>query len=411
MFFQKTIFPDMKTFINILFVIISFSINAQTSDKAIVSGNNLFTFKLYTELKNEKPNQNLFFSPFSISSALAMTYAGARGETEKQMSQALNFSLDQSTFHPFFGALIDKIEKDTSISTQLLIANSLWAQKDFKFLDSFFNLVEAYYKSELTNVDFINDTAREKTRKEINSWVEQKTRDKIKEIIQKGDIDSQTALVLVNAIYFKDEWESTFDSLKTEVKPFYLNSNDTIHTAIMNKKENLKYYENSDMQVVEIPYKNNKLSMMIFLPKENDGIETMESSLNNGLYSEVSTSLKISNVELSLPKFKTTFDFKLNTTLKKLGMPIAFDGDADFSGMTGSPNLYISHVIHQAFINVNETGTEAAAATAVIMRFTSFHVDNNFKIFNADHPFIFLIKDNATGSILFMGKIMNPKGE
>jgi serpin B len=390
----------------ILFAIINISCYAQSIDTSIANNNNIFAFKLYNELKAEKPDQNLFFSPFSISSALAMTYAGARGETEKQMSQAMNFSLEQNIFHNNLGALMDEIESDSSRNIQLSIANSLWAQKDYKFLDSYFNLVKANYRSELKNVDFIKET--EKTRNEINNWVEQKTKNKIKELIKEKDIDSDTRLVLVNAIYFKDEWAKTFDSLATTIKSFYLNSTDTIHVYMMHKTENIKYYENSNTQVVEIPYKENKLSMIIFLPKEEDKFKITENSLNNGLYTQIIDSLKIANVDLSLPKFTATFDFKLNDALIKLGMPVAFGGGSDFSGMTGNKDLYISKVIHKSFINVTEAGTEAAAATAVIMRKISSLI-KYFKIFNVDHPFIFLIKDNATGSILFLGKILNPK--
>ncbi len=362
------------------------------SNTSIADSNNHFAFKLYSEVKTEKPSQNLFFSPFSISTALAMTYAGARGETEKQMNQTLCFSLEQNTFHNDFHTLIEKNEKDTIGGTQLFMANSLWAQKDYKFLESFFTLVKANYNSILENVDFINAADREKARKELNSWVEQKTKDKIKELVKKKDIDSTTRLILVNAIYFKDNWENAFKESETKVKPFYLNSNDTIHIPIMKRTGILMYYENSDMQAVEIPYKEKKLSMLIFLPKEKDGIEALEKSLNKELYSQVLNSLKVANVDLSLPKYTTTFDFKLDEALKKMGMPIAFSNDADFSGMTGNQSLKISHVIHQAFINVNESGTEAAAATAVVMVTKSKILNNNIKTFNADHPFIFLIK-------------------
>jgi len=327
------------------------------------------------------------------------------------MSQTLCFSLEQNTFHDDFSKMIEDIEKDTTDGTQLFIANSLWAQKDFKFLESFFNLVEAEYNSILKNVDFKDAAEREKARQELNSWVEQKTNDKIKNLIKEDDIDRDTRLILVNAIYFKDVWAYPFEASETKVKPFFLNDNDTIHTLMMPKTEGINYYENSDMKAVEIPYKDDKLSMLIFLPNYNDGIGDMEKSLNNGLYSQVLSSLKRERVELSLPKFKTTLDFKLDIALKKMGMLIAFDPyHADFSGMTGSNDLYISHVIHKVFIDVNESGTEAAAATAVTMNFMCNIVDRrDKKIFNADHPFIFLIKDNATGSILFMGKIMNPK--
>ena len=390
-------------------ILIRISCYAQSNNSSIADSNNHFAFKLYNEVKTEKPDQNLFFSPFSISTALAMTYAGARGETEKQMSQTLCFSLEQNTFHDDFRKLIEDIEQDTTNGTQLAIANSLWAQKNYPFLDSFFSLVKAHYDAILKNVNFKDAAEREKARKELNSWVEQKTNDKIKELVKVKDIDDLTRLILVNAIYFKDVWKTTFDSLYTKDRAFYLNSADTIHVPMMHSKENIMYYENSDMQVVEIPYKDNKLSMLIFLPIKKDGIEEVEKTINNKLYSQILSSLKAEEVELSLPKFKTTFNIYLEKALTNIGMPIAFKDSADFSGMTGRKDLYITQVIHQAFINVNESGTEAAAATAAIMGMKMNVMKNKPKIFSANHPFIFLIKDNATGSILFMGKIMNPK--
>jgi len=394
----------------IIFAIINISCYAQSIDTAIANNNNIFAFKLYNELKAEKPDQNLFFSPFSISTALAMTYAGARGETEKQISQTLCFSINQNTFHENFSSLINEIEKDTVGGTKLTIANSLWAQKDFKFLYSFFDLVEKHYDAILKNVDFRNYAEREKARKELNSWVEQKTNDKIKELVKEKDIDEYTRLILVNAIYFKSTWEKAFDSTRTKKDElFNVSSNNTVKVDMMHNNEaRVKYYENEEMQVVEIPYKNDSLSMVIFLPKKMDGINEFEKSLNNETYLKTLKSLLPNDIDLYIPKFTTKFDFKLDSALKNMGMPIAFDASkADFSGMTGRKDLYISHVLHQAYINVNESGTEATAATAVIMNMTSALMYP--KVFKADHSFIYLIKDNATGSILFMGKIMNPK--
>ncbi|MGD0712386.1 MAG: serpin family protein [Bacteroidales bacterium] len=383
-------------------ILIRISCYAQ-SNTSIADSNNHFAFKLYSEVKSEKPEQNLFFSPFSISTALAMTYAGARNETEKQMSQ--------TPFHENFGALINEIEKDTLGVTKLSIVNSLWAQKDYPFLDSFFNLVKAHYDAILKNVDFKNNAEREKVRKELNNWVEQKTKDKIKELVKEKDINEYTRLILVNAIYFKSEWDHTFKKSETKEKPFYFNDNDTIHTSMMHNDEaSVKYYENEKMQVVEIPYKNQSLSMVIFLPKKIDGIDDLENSMNNENYLNTIKSLSPKTINLYIPKFTTKFDFRLDAALKIMGMPFAFDPyKADFSGMSGRKDLYIYHVLHQAYINVNESGTEAAAATAVIIAHYSVMLNNNLIIFNADHPFIYLIKDNNTGSILFMGKIMNPK--
>ncbi len=373
----------------------------------ITNGNNKFAFKLYSEVRNNK-DQNLFYSPFSISTALAMVYAGARNETALQISQTMDFPQNEN-FHSDYKQLLNAINNGTDNKIVLNIANGLWAQKKFKFLDSYFGIVKSNYSSELKNVDFTDDSERENARKDINDWVAQKTKDKIKDILSPGDLDSYTRLVLVNAIYFYGDWAEPFKKQATEPKDFFLSDGTRVNVPFMNQHDRHNYYEDSNIKAIEMPYMNNKASMVIFLPNEKNGIKEFEGSFDYTYYQKILAAFQFNEVRVSLPKFQVTFKIRLGNTLSQMGMPLAFSaGSADFSGMDGKYDLYISEVIHQAFVNVDEKGTEAAAATAVVMKMTAMRPSSDIKVFNADHPFLFLIKDNTTGSILFMGKIMNP---
>ncbi len=380
--------------------------NTNENLQTVVKGNNSFCFDLYQELKGEEGN--LFFSPYSISTALAMTYAGARGQTEKQMAQVLHFSLTQELLHPAFSKLqsdLNRIQKKGDV--QLNIANSLWAQKSFQFLDTFIDLNKKYYGAGLYFVDFI--TKREAARKKINDWVEKKTHDKIKELIKPPMLDSLTRLVLCNAIYFKGNWLSQFDSTKTTKTDFYVSPDKTIKVPMMSQRSDFRYKDFDKFCALELPYDGNDLSMIIFLPNEIDGLDEFEKDLTNDtvkIWIDELMGSHESEVLVSIPKFKTTCEFELSNTLYGMGMPSAFSlPPADFSGMTGTKDLFISKVIHKAYVDVNEEGTEAAAATAVVMMKS---VAVKPLIFRADHPFVFLIRENQTGSILFIGRIIDP---
>lgn len=401
-----TNFFHMKLFLCWFTCIIPIVINA-TNPQVLADGNNKFAFSLYKELNNNT-GRNLFLSPFSISTALAMTYAGAKKETALQMSRTLNFPQGER-FHADYEGLLDGLNEGTEGKIKLNIANGLWAQKDFTFLDSYFNLVKLNYKSEIKNVDFINNLEREKVRKEINTWVEKKTNDKIKDLLSDGDLDSSSRLVLVNAIYFYGDWADPFEKQETFNKDFSLMDDTKINVPFMNRHGRYSYYEDLKIKAIEIPYMGNKASMVIFLPVKKIQMEEFEKSFDLKYYLDIIAAFQPTDVRLSLPKFQTTCKLNLEDLLSRMGMSLAFSQtDADFSGMTGKRDLCISKVIHQAFIHVDEKGTEAAAATAVTMRVGSVRPSPDIKVFNADHPFVFLIKDNTTGSILFMGKIMNP---
>jgi serpin B len=373
----------------------------------IIDGNNKFAFKLYNELKSNT-DKNLFYSPFSISTALAMVCAGARNETALQIGQTMDFPPDQN-FHSDYKQLLDAINNGTNNKIVLNIANGLWAQKDFKFLNSYFDIVKSNYNSELKDVNFKDYLERENARMDINGWVAQKTKDKIKDILSPGTLDSSTRLVLVNAIYFYGDWAGPFKKETTEPKDFFLIEQAQVKVPFMNQQGRYNYYEDSNIKAIEMPYKNDRASMVIFLPNEKNGIIEFDRSFDYKYYQKIISSFQSEEVRLSIPKFKTTNNINLSAILSQMGMPLAFSpGRADFSGMDGKRDLYISTVIHQAFINVDEKGTEAAAATAVVFKVGAARPSSDMKVFNADHPFIFCIKDNSTGSILFMGKIMKP---
>ena len=378
------------------------------NNQGIVEGNNKFAFKLFRELKSGT-GKILFYSPFSISTALAMTYSGARGETALQMSRIMNFQQNEK-FHADYKHLLDRLNRGTEGKIKLNIANGLWAQKNFKFLDSYFDLVKSNYKSELKNVDFTDDMEKEKTRKEINAWVEHQTNNKIKDLLSQNDLSSLTRMVLVNAIYFYGKWAEPFKKAETRPDDFFLSERTRIKVPFMNQDGRYNYFEDSKIKAIEIPYKGNKASMVIFLPNKKNGMAAFENWFNYKYYLDIIASFQSITVKLSLPKFQSTCKTDLENTLSQMGMPLAFSPDsADFSGMTGKRDLFISKIIHQAFIDVSEQGTEAAAATAVTMVCTSAPNSPQPKVFDADHPFVFLIKDNTTGSILFMGKVMNPE--
>lgn len=379
--------------------------------KVVVGGNSKFAFDLYARIKDDpavtKYGGNLFFSPYSISTALAMTWAGARDETERQMAEVLHFGLPQAQLHKTFGSLEKRLnEAGEEGRYELSVANALWGQAGYNFLKGFLELTEASYGAGLKEVDFAGQT--EKSRQIINGWVEEKTKDKIKDLIGPGVLNPLTRLVLTNAIYFKGDWLNQFDKKLTRDEPFKLNRSEQVKVPVMHIKERLGYRADDKLQMLQLPYEGEELSMIILLPVEIDGLAEVERLLTTEKLDEWTKGLRKQEVDVSLPKFKMTTKFELADYLKKMGMPDAFSlPPGDFSGMTGDKSLFISNVIHKAFVAVDEEGTEAAAATAVGMRLTSVPLPP--KVFRADHPFIFIIKDNHSQSILFMGRLMDPE--
>ena len=367
-----------------------------------VQGNTTFALELYQKLRGTEGN--LFFSPYSISTALAMTYAGARGDTRTQMAQALHFLLDQKQLHPAFAQLGEELlEAGKPGHVQLKIANALWPRKGHKFLKEFLALAKKFYGVQITPIDFADE---ETARYTINSWVEEKTECKIKDLISQGALDAAIRLVLVNAIYFKGAWANEFDPNLTTDAPFLTAPDVQVQVPMMTRKHAFNFAENDDLQILELPYAGNNLSMLVLLPKENAGLAKIEDSLAVENLDKWTKALNEADVDVSLPRFELTFPFRLDDALISMGMPDAFTEQADFSGMDGSRELYIGAVLHKAFVAINEQGTEAAAATAVIMRTKAFSFPS--VVFRADHPFVFLIRENSTGSILFIGRVINP---
>jgi len=372
--------------------------------EAVVKGNNVFALDLYGRLRQK--DGNLFFSPYSISDALAMTYAGARGQTAEQMATTLHFALPAQRLHPAFGELIRSLNaggKDRKY--QLSVANALWGQKGYTFLPDFIRLTKDVYEGGLKEVDFVKT---EEARKAINHWVEEQTRDKIKDLIPEGALVSDTRLVLTNAIYFKSAWAEAFHEGATKKEDFHLGGGRKVQVPMMHTNEAFRYRDGGTFHALELPYQSRQLSMIVLLPKKVDGLAELEKNLTSARLDEWLKAMKVHQVNVALPKFKFSAEFSLKDVLSAMGMPLAFSKQADFTGMTTRERLYIDKVLHKAFVDVNEKGTEAAAATAVVVRPTS--APNYPRAdFRADHPFVFLIRENRTGSILFLGRVANPQ--
>ncbi len=370
----------------------------------LVRDNTAFAFDLYAQLKNEPGN--LFLSPYSISTALAMTYAGAQEQTAEQMAQALNFSLPQAHLHGAFGYLIKQINRQAEAGDyDLSVANALWLQQDYEFLATYLGLVSAHYEAALERVDFVRQT--EPSRQRINDWVARQTEGKIEDLIPEGAVHRLTRLVLTNAIYFKGDWAQQFDPDKTQEADFTVSPDKTVKAPLMHQQDDFRYAQIDTLQILELPYKGKALSMLVLLPDKADGLAALEAKLTAENLSRWQQQMRQREVIVYLPRFEITSQFGLSDTLSAMGMPDAFTENANFSGMDGTRELFISDVLHKAFVEVNEEGTEAAAATGVIVGITSRSLLQP-PIFRADRPFIFLIKDNATGSILFLGRLADP---
>jgi serpin B len=369
---------------------------------AAVQGNTEFALDLYQKLR--LLDGNLIFSPYSLSTALAMTYAGAHADTQIQMAQALHFLPDQDLLHPAFahlGARLKEVGKKGYV--QLRVANTLWPRKGYELLKAFLTLAKKFYGVRITPVDFGDG---ETARLTINGWVEERTENKIKDLIAAGVLDVSTRLVLVNAIYFKGNWADRFDPELTKQAPFFTPASGQIQVPMMTLKHTFRYAEVDGFQALELPYAGGDLSMFVLLPRDVNGLAQLEESLVAKNLEKWEKSLQEAEVEASLPRFELTFPFRLDETLESMGMEDAFSTKADFSGMDGTRELYLGAVLHKAFVAVNEQGTEAAAATAVAMVTKALAISPI--IFRADHPFIFFIQENGTGSILFIGRVVDP---
>jgi len=379
----------------------------------LVGGNTAFAFDLYQVLKEGK-DDNLFYSPHSISLALAMTYAGARGETERQMAEALHFTLPQERLHPAFNGLDLELaqrgegaEGTDEKGFRLNIVNAIWGQEGYEFLPAFLDTLAENYGAGLRLLDFAG--APEESRVTINDWVSEQTEGRIKDLIPPGVIGELTRLVLTNAIYFNAAWAKPFEPDQTRDGTFHPLDGGQVSVPMMRQTTSFGYAEGEGYQAIELPYGGQEpsmvweLSMVILLPQAGE-FESFESSLDAGRVDAILKELTYREVALTMPKFEFESDFSLVNALATMGMPEAFTSDADFSGMTGNRDLFIQDVIHKAFVSVDEAGTEAAAATAVVMEMSA--VPEEPVEVTVDRPFIFFIRDIETGAVLFIGRVV-----
>ena len=381
--------------------------NVTTTDSQLLDrGNMAFALDLYQALKEQ--DGNVFYSPYSISLALAMTYAGARENTETQMAQVLHFDLPQDSLHPAFNALdLDLAgradgEED---NFQLNIANSIWGQQDFVFEQAFLDTLAANYGAGLRLTDFASSP--EPARIAINQWVSDQTKERIKDLIPEGVITNDTRLVLANAIYFNAKWVCPFSHEDTQDGTFNTLSGEQVIVPMMNmgRPAMLSYTQGSGYQAVELPYKGERMAMLVVAP-DAGMFPSFEAGFDTVKLDTILTSLQSRMVQLTLPKFSFESRFRLEDTLPRMGMPDAFNDQADFLGIDGKKDLVIEAVIHKAFVAVDEDGTEAAAATAVVIEVMSAIVSD--VTFIVDRPFLFFIRDVKTGTLLFAGRVVNP---
>uniref|UniRef100_A0A8C1JXI1 Leukocyte elastase inhibitor n=3 Tax=Cyprinus carpio TaxID=7962 RepID=A0A8C1JXI1_CYPCA len=373
--------------------------------------NSVFALDLYRALSASSAEGNMFFSPLSISAALSMVYLGARGETSEEMAKVLSFS-SVSDVHSHFETLTSTINSP-SASYILKLANRLYGEKTFSFLPEYLDSTLKLYHADLQAVDFIG--ASDESRQLINKWVEEQTENKIKDLLMRGAVNGLTRLVLVNAIYFKGNWMHPFETRNTKEMPFKINQNERRPVQMMYQKKKFpfRYIPEDELQVLELPYVKEELSMLILLPNEtqdgSDPLLKLESELTLDKLLDWTKRDKMvmqMDIIVHLPKFKLEVESSLSEILQKMGMSSVFqETKADLTGMSSKGGLFISAVIHKAFIEVNEEGTEAAAATACLIRLCCAMPT---KKFIADHPFLFFIRHNPTNSILFLGRFRGP---
>jgi serpin B len=368
--------------------------------KAVVQAANQFGVDLYGRVSNQPGN--LFLSPYSVDTALAMVLAGARGPTAAQMSATLHLpALKPADLQAAFGDLIRRYQASKAEQGyELHVANALWAAQNAALLPDYVQLLDKDYSARLTTVDFSNPTAAAAT---INDWVARQTKDRIKDLISPSGLDQNTRLILTNAIYFKGTWAAPFKADATADAPWHGADAGIAH--MMHQTSSYPYFEDDQLSALQLPYDGDRVAMLVLLPKETDGLGKLEKSLDTRRLQAVIDGLRQQDVVASLPKFRVESRFSLSRSLSEMGMPLAFSSSADFSGISAVGHLYVSEVVHKAFVEVDEQGTEAAAATGVTMRALIYRPH---PIFNADQPFLFLIRDVKDQTVLFIGRLEKP---
>ncbi len=371
----------------------------------LVQGNNTFAFNLYHTINHSE--DNLLFSPYSISMALAMTYAGARGQTEQEMAEILHYLLPQSELHAAFNSLDSALSNRGKGASgkdggpfRLTIANATWGQKDYPFQPEFLDILAEQYGAGLKKLDFTDNA--ENAVKEINDWVNDETEGRIQDIVD--SFDTSTRLVITNAIYFNATWKYPFEKNQTANQPFHLLNRETISVPTMSQTKTFRYAEGENFQAIELPYDGDELSMILLLPDAGQ-FETYADNVDYQFIQSLVSQLKMENVHIAMPKFEYQYEVDIKEILMDMGMSSAFTEEADFSGMTGTKELHIDEIKHKACITVDETGTEAAAVSAAIIQVTEKIIQKTIIL---DHPFIFIIRDVETGTIMFTGQVLHP---
>lgn len=382
------------------------------------TGHSHFATRLYSKLAALKAGKNLFLSPFSIQMALAMCAVGAKGETRRVLANLINAPENIPEQNRQYAELLKLVDGEGERPFQLITANALWGQEAYHFKPDFQETIADFYDGALHIVNFC--TQPDDTVKRINTWVSDKTHEKIRELVQRHIINDDTRLILTNAIYFKGQWEKEFKASDTREQAWH-GLNGTYKVSMMHQEGSYLYYEDGDFQALDIPYQGCQLSMLVVLPRKKGtimsfllgrkkyGLGWLESRwVAEDIYQKVTASLHPEDVLVSLPRLMMETELKLKPVLCALGVELAFSDEADFSGIGDEP-LKITEVVHKAFVEVNEEGTEAAAATAVLMSTWVAFVPSPPKIFEADHPFLFFIRDRKTNIVLFFGRVLDPK--
>ena len=376
----------------------------QAAEPRIVPGMNAFTTASYQQLARGS-DANLILSPFNIGTALSMLLGGARGQTATEIAAVLRQHYD-SAYDPALAALIEQLTKaGNTPGNELLAANGVWVQKSFSILPDFQKTLANDYHAPLTPLDFIANA--EGARKEINRWTALHTKDKIKDLFPSGALNSQTRLVLTSAIYFYGKWQEPFLTTRTAPAPFKLASGASTQANFMHQTSYFRYTETPAAQILEMPYAGTGIAFDVLLPKASNTLGDLENALASETLQAWLGKLQTRNVQVMLPKFRAESEFSLRQALSAMGMPAAFTNRADFSGIDGKRDLNISEVMHKAFVDVSEQGTEAAAATGIAVRAAAMRIGEPPVVFRADHPFLFLIRDTRSGVVLFIGRLEN----
>jgi len=375
------------------------------AQNSVADASNHFGLDLYQKLRSQEGN--LFLSPYSVDTALLMVEAGAGGQTAAEMQTVLHLPpMPADALDAAVGDLMASLQGDTSKNSyELRVANAIWAQKDFTFLPAYLDLLQTRYGAQANTADFADGAG---TAKSINAWVAKQTNDRIKDLISPGDLHADMRLALIDAIYFKGDWKDPFEKAMTRDAPWHLDNGQTAAkpASMMHRRGSFDFYQDDRVSALEIPYAGDHLAMLALLPKGS--LDDLETSLNADSLYQIIKQLHADEVDVAFPKFTMRSRFDLTAPLQEMGLKDAFNNDADFSGMDGRHDLAISQVVHAAFVQVDETGTEAAGATGITMRATAVMRADSF---NADHPFLILIRDVKSGVILFIGRVADPTAQ